>query len=222
MNAVANVVPSQRRALLGKVHIGKKALALSDEAYRDILSRQYGVASASELSDALLTDLVEHFKKLGFKPIRKAPARAGKRPLAQSDEQRKIRALWLSLYHLGVISDPSEEALAAFAKRSTGGKTKGVDALQWVSGEGAYKVIEALKAWATRDGGVYWIAYKDRGGNMIGYCDRGRVIEAQWRILRKLDRTFYFVDVLKLEDDEADRIIARQGEEIRRAKAGER
>jgi len=73
--------------------------------------------------------------------------RAGDRPRAETAWARKARALWLSLYHLGELSDPSEEALAAFCHRQTQ-----VDALQWLSPAEAWALIESLKQWCARCG----------------------------------------------------------------------
>ena len=76
----------------------------------------------------------------GFRP--KPAKRAGTRPLAPGRQPRKMRALWLALYHLGEVRDPSEAALAAFAKRITG-----IDALQFLEPHEANAVIEGLKSW---------------------------------------------------------------------------
>ncbi|KIX15026.1 phage protein GemA/Gp16 family protein [Dethiosulfatarculus sandiegensis] len=54
-----------RRALLAKVHIGKKSLCWSDDEYRDILRARYGRDSASKLSNAQLFDLCAHFARHG-------------------------------------------------------------------------------------------------------------------------------------------------------------
>ncbi|MBI1262973.1 MAG: DUF1018 domain-containing protein [Rhizobiales bacterium] len=208
-----------RRALTSKVHVAKKALALDDETYRLILDTRYGKRSSADLTDAQLTELVEHFKSLGFKPVKKGNAwRPSARP-AGSALHGKIRALWLSLYHLGVISDASEKALTAFAKRVSGGKATGIDALQWLDEGASNKVIEALKSWAQREGGVSWLPYKDRAGNVIGNNDRARVIEAQWRIMHRQGQKFRFVEVLRLTATDADKIIRDQGAQIRKAKA---
>ena len=67
------------------------------------------------------------------------------RPLAQDGESKKIRALWLFLHELGAVKNPSEEALATYVKRIAG-----VDALQWISGEQAERLIETMKKWAMR------------------------------------------------------------------------
>lgn len=49
------------------------------------------------------------------------------------------------LHELGAVKNPAEEALAAYVKRIAG-----VDALQWINGEQAERLIETMKKWAMR------------------------------------------------------------------------
>ncbi|MGK2740557.1 regulatory protein GemA [Tepidicaulis sp. LMO-SS28] len=171
---------SARHSLYAKISIAQKQLGLDEDIFRGLLESRYGVRSRKQMSDAQLVDLVGHFEAQGFRPKPRSgnPKGAGRR------EHGKMRALWLSLYHLGVVHDPSDAALAAFAKRVTGGKQSGVDALAWIAGEDAFAVIEALKDWASRDGGVNWEPYASTNGPF--HNERCRVIEAQWRKLHAL------------------------------------
>lgn len=189
---------ARRNALLAKVHIAAKDRALSDDAYRDVLERVTGKRSAAALGVRQLDDVLAEFRRLGFDDVRqrKAPARA-KAPggrLAASPHAGKIRALWLSAWHLGVVEDPSERALAAFAKRQTG-----VDMMQWLPPERAVSVIEALKAWLTREAGVDWSGYRlshaDGSWSTVEH-PRRRVIEAQWQRL-------YALGQVRIADDGA-------------------
>ncbi len=194
MNAPARKTAStspRRRMLLGKVHIAKKQLGLDDETYRGILVDKFDKNSASKLSDRHLTDLIEHFKTLGFKGQPKrgrakstTPARADTPAMDREKQIRKIRALWVSLHCLGILRDGSEKALTAFAKRVSGGKDTGIASLTWLHGAAIYKVTEALKAMAAREAGVNW-AGEDiltPKGPKVVYRPRCRVLEAQWRL----------------------------------------
>lgn len=226
-------VDAYRRQLLGKVHIAKKDLGLDDDTYRDVLRREFGKDSAARLSNAQLVDLVEHFKTLGFKP--KAKVRAG----AECPQARKVRALWIAGWHLGVVRDRGERALQAFVRRQSG-----IDAVRWLRDPAAgAKVIEGLKAWLARPvdkggAGVDWGPYASTDGPFEK--TRCRVMEAQWRILHRLgavrigDPGALSAWVEKftaspckihhthLDDDDADRVIAALGAKIRKAKEAAR
>ncbi|MES2753135.1 MAG: regulatory protein GemA [Pseudomonadota bacterium] len=132
-----------RRALLAKVHVAKKQLQLADDDYRAVIYRVTGNISAGACTEKQLAAVVEAFARQGFD----AKARpAGPRP-ADHPAARKARALWISLYQLGAIENPSEQALEAFARRQLK-----VDRLQWADQALSYRLIEALKAIAARHG----------------------------------------------------------------------
>lgn len=144
-----------RRAMLAKVHIAKKELGLDDEVYRAVLQRASGRTSAGDCSAGELAEVLDAFKAKGWKPAvagraaaprgvaRQHPgARAADHPVA-----KKARALWISLWRLGVVRDRTDKALEAFARRQLK-----VERLQWADQGQGYKLIEALKAMAERAG----------------------------------------------------------------------
>ncbi len=104
-----------------------------------------GKESAGKCNPRELGLVLDEFKRLGWADRPAPRKRAGDRPLARTAIASKIRALWLSLYHLGEVDDPSEAALAAFVERCTD-----VQALQWLDGEQADTVIRALRGWLDR------------------------------------------------------------------------
>jgi phage gp16-like protein len=183
---------AQRRSELGAIHIAKKQLALADESYRALVWRFSGAKSdsAAELSTVQRRELLDHFRGLGFerKPKRQ-PARAGSRPLAHNPLASKIRALWLSLYHLGEVESPKEEAIAAYVTRMTG-----VEALQWIDLDKADQVIRSLRAWCARIGFHQpdaervrnvnaWRARNGLSTEPYGYVAKLNLIDAQWKRL---------------------------------------
>jgi phage gp16-like protein len=196
--------PSGARGAVAKVKIAAKELALDDGTYRAILERLTGKRSAADCSDAELGRVLDEFKAKGWKPrqaggvcmstnkhpdqtanlaLRSAPrpaTSAAAHPLA-----RKARALWLSLYQLGVVRDPSEPALEAFAKRQLG-----VDRLHWAVASEGNSLIEALKAMAERAG---WSQGRRTPVELaqLGEIEgvpllRARLVLAQWRRLVEL------------------------------------
>ena len=139
---------ADRQRLIRLIHVAKRNLQLDDDTYRAILQRVGRKDSSSDLTVPELEKVLEHMKRSGFKVRSKAkqpaPAKSS-RPLAQDAESKKIRALWLFMHQIGVVKNPSEEALASYVKRITG-----VDALQWINGDQAETLIESLKKWAMR------------------------------------------------------------------------
>ncbi|MBV5329995.1 MAG: DUF1018 domain-containing protein, partial [Chlorobium sp.] len=63
---------------LAKIHIAKKELALTEEAYRDILQLTFQVASARELTEQQANALIDLFKAKGWQP----------KPLAEFSQHR--------------------------------------------------------------------------------------------------------------------------------------
>lgn len=155
-----------RRAMLAKIHVAKKELAMDDDDYRQILFEESGKRSAADLNDVQLGRVLERFKGIGFKPklgSKRAPA-------AQHPVARKARAMWISLYYLAVVKNSSEEALEAFAKNQLG-----CERLKWARQSHGYKLIEALKAMAVR---YDWPQHDKRTGKPLdvlslqrGLCD---------------------------------------------------
>lgn len=227
-----------RNQMLAKLHVAKKELGLDDTTYRAVLERITGETSAADLSDRQLVAVLEEVKRLGFGVPSKAPRRAGSRPLATSAHAGKIRALWIALYNLGLVDNPAESALAAFVARQTG-----VSALQWLRPDQGFKVIEALKSWASRKGGVDWspVPITIWVGGVATRQDqdrpRERVIEAQWRRLVEMGavrigapaardawvkaciKSPCEIGLANLTDAQADKVIDSLGRKIRAALA---
>lgn len=138
----------QHRLLTAKVKIAAKALGLTDDVYRGTMLRITSHASSKDCSNAELVRVVEHFKRSGWTDRPTSPAgKASKRRPADSPMARKARAMWISLHQLGAIDNPAEPALEAFARRQMK-----CEAMQWANQGQCYKLIEALKAIAARNG----------------------------------------------------------------------
>lgn len=133
----------RRRSMIAKINIARQQLRMAEDDYRQLLLDSTGHISLKDCSDAQLAQMIDALKSKGFAPL----PRAGGKPAAQHPMARKARALWISLYHLGVVHNPSEEALEAFAKRQLG-----CDRLAWARQSDAYRLIEALKAMGSRHG----------------------------------------------------------------------
>jgi phage gp16-like protein len=145
---------SARGAMIAKVHLGAKDLRLDEDTRRDLMERVTGKRSAADCTDDELDAVLAEYRARGWsptvvrggKPARNGPAPA-RRAAADHPVALKARAMWISLYDLGVVRNSSEAALEAFARRQLG-----VAALQWADQSMGYRLIEALKAMAERAG----------------------------------------------------------------------
>lgn len=163
---------SYRRSLLARLHIAKQRVGLDDDGYRDFLEANTGRRSAKCLSVDELRFVTE---KLSPPRRGRIGADDGKRSSAYG---KKLQALWLSGWNLGLIRDRSDAALISFICRQTG---LSHPRFLIYAGDAA-RAIEALKFWLARDGGVRW---EDHPKNPAA-C----VCDAQMRRLASLDASF--------------------------------
>lgn len=136
-----------RARLIKLVHVGRRELALDEDTYRALIADIAGGdgrTSCTQLKDKELQQLIDRMKGTGFKVIG-GKAKPHSRQLADDEQSKKIRSLWLQLHDIGQVRDASEAALASFVKKQTG-----VEALQWLSALQASAVIERLKKWMER------------------------------------------------------------------------
>lgn len=135
---------SERRALLAKVHVARKQMALDEADYRAIIQRVAQQASAATCSDAQLVALLKEFHRLGWQPQSR-----GRRP-SDKPYVRKIHAIWGELRPL--LDDAGDEALRGFVQRQTHSAKNpdGISDPEWLSPAEATKVIRGLQGWLAR------------------------------------------------------------------------
>lgn len=210
MTAAARIqVSVDRRAMLAKVHLAAKDLRLDDDARRDVLERVTGHRSSADCTDAQLDAVLREFKRLGWAPVARKPTRpaaSGPRP-ATSPIALKARAMWKSLWNLGAVRNGSEPALEAFAKRQLH-----VDRLQWADQSQGFRLIEALKAMAEREG---W------SQDLTGIAPAKHVLTLKRRLVQRqaelLGREPFRLH--DLGEKELDRLAAETGPAVRGARA---
>lgn len=54
---------------LAVIHVARVQLNLTDNEYRDLLKKRYGVTSARDLAAEQGKDLIDYLKSLGFRPL---------------------------------------------------------------------------------------------------------------------------------------------------------
>ncbi len=139
---------------LKAIHTLKSRSGLQEDEFRALLRKETGKASSKDLSDPVAGRFIEVLK--GFAPVGK-PAAAPRAGRATGKYAPVLQALWLSAWNLGLVRSNTDAALMGFVKRQTGlSHTRFL-----IEAAEAALVIEALKKWIARDGGVAWPADRD-------------------------------------------------------------
>lgn len=138
---------TDRRAMIAKIHIARKELALDEGTYRAILTRVGGSASSKDLGPSGLDAVLVEFKRLGWKGV---PATSSGKPASNKPWVRKIYAIWADLQPL--LDDAGEDALSGFIVRQTKSakNPEGIASPKWLDPHEGQKVIEGLKGWLKR------------------------------------------------------------------------
>lgn len=162
MSAIKSNKPSSDRTrLIRLVQVGRRALGLDEETYRELLTQQTGKRSAAELTLQELDKVLVALKAAGFKPTAKRPVKgaASQRlspvsgALVRTGEIGVIRAVWITMHRHGLLRDGSETALNHYVERQTARINKGIRVAEvaWLSEALAYRVLESLKNWHKRE-----------------------------------------------------------------------
>lgn len=164
---------------IAAIHVAKKQFGLDDDTYRAKLVLITGKSSVKEMTEVERERVIQVFRDEGFVPKGAARRPNGKAKLS-GKYAKKLQALWIAGYNLGIVHDRDDAALVAFIKRQTG-----IEQERWLRfTDDANKVIEALKGWMEREAKVNW--RKDRFMPAYTQTDGYRIAHAQWKILRTL------------------------------------
>ena len=149
-------VSADRRAMIAKAHVAKKALGLDDDTYRDVLEQTTGHRSAASCSDGQLSAVLARFKALGWDG---PPEGTGKRRSAKS-WVRMVWAIWGDLKPL--LDNADDAALRGFVAKQTCTvkNPAGISDPEFLSPAEANKIIGGLKGWLDR--------MRAKGGNNVG------------------------------------------------------
>lgn len=164
---------------LAIIHVAKKQLGLDEDTYRAMLMRETGKNSAAKLTANEQRRVIEVLRNQGFKPASSAPKKGLKGKYA-----KKLQALWIGAWNLGIVRDRRDAALIAFVTRQTG-----LDHVRFLHhSEDARRAIEGLKAWMTREAGVDWTVHRFRPE--WTQIDAARIAVAQFGILKATRPSF--------------------------------
>lgn len=128
---------------LAAIHVANKQLGLDEDTARDLYERVTGVRSLRMMNNRQLQLIVNEQRRQGFKPAEKG---------LQGPFAKKLQALWIAAWNLGIVRDRTDAAMLSFVRRQTG-----IEHTRFLlDADDAAKAIDALKAWMTREAGVDW------------------------------------------------------------------
>ena len=130
-----------RSRLIRHIHVAARNLGVSSEDRKAMQERVTGKASCADMNEAELRQVVAALTGTASRGDRVPEGAIG----------AKLTALWISAWHLGMIRDRTDAALAAFVRRQTG-----LSSASWLTPVLATRCVDALKDWMAREAGVDW------------------------------------------------------------------
>ena len=184
---------------LAAIHVAKRDLKLDDDTYRDVLERVTGKRSAKGMGERDVRLVLDEFRRLGWRSKVAQKGLEGRLDgRLDGPYARKLQALWIAGWNLGVVRDRRDSAMLAFIKRQTG-----IESTRFLrDAADARRAIEALKDWLHREGGVDWSTEGVEPASPDA-DPRSKVLWAQFRQLVALGAFKPFAGGLHWSDIEA-------------------
>ena len=124
---------------LAKIHVLKRDARLGDDDYRALLERETGKRSSKDMTGPERLKVISALERL-------APGQSSSHAKATGAFARKLQALWIAGWNLGVVDDKSDKAMINWLKRQTG-----LDHHRFLQDpDDAGRAIDALKGWIRR------------------------------------------------------------------------
>jgi len=122
-----------RKAMMARIHIAKKELALDEETYRAMLLAATGQRSCADMHISDLYKVMEHLKQRGYKPKSR---KFGKRPYPAKPNKALMSKVEALLADNGLHWNYAH----AMAKRMFG-----VDKVDWLDADQLWRLVAALQ-----------------------------------------------------------------------------
>ncbi|EAV40432.1 Mu-like prophage protein gp16 [Stappia aggregata IAM 12614] len=161
---------------LAKIHVLKSKARLDDDTYRDILERETGKRSSKGMSEVEQLKVISALEAIAPRQVSQTVA---------GTFAKKLQALWIAGYNLGVVNERSDKAMVAFLRRQTG-----LDHHRFLQDPAdANKALDALKLWIRRETGNPDLFTRDHNQPALHNDHRFQVCRHIWSELVKRDRT---------------------------------
>ena len=129
--------PEHRRAMIAKIKIAQKALAMNDDSYRALLTRVTGKGSAAALEQREMEAVLREMQRLGWQ----AGNPQGTPPRFASEKSRTTAKIGAMLKELGLSWNYAHGmAKAMFAR----------ERVEWLDAVELHKLMQALAVYQRR------------------------------------------------------------------------
>ena len=129
--------PEHRRAMIAKIKIAQKALAMNDDSYRALLTRVTGKGSAAALEKREMEAVLREMQRLGWKPVNPQ----GVRPRVANEKDRTLAKIGAILKELNLSWNYAHGmAKAMFAR----------ERVEWLDAAELHKLMQALAVYQRR------------------------------------------------------------------------
>ena len=163
---------------MGAIHAALRARGIDKDDARGRFEQITGKRSLKAMSESDRRAVLDHLNSDGHKPASKGTRKGLTGPYA-----KKLQALWIAGWNLGLVRNRDDKALVAFVTRQTG-----LEHTQFLhDAANAKRVIEALKAWLAREGGVDWEV--DQTMRAFVRTNGFKIASAQMRLINPNIRT---------------------------------
>lgn len=171
MTALRKISDGPSNSQLATIHTLAKKAGLDEDAYRGFLEKHTGRQSAKNLTASEAGGVIEKLREAAGEAVGKAVAGL------DTPVGKKLRALWIAGYDLGIVQARHDSAMLSFVERQTG-----VSHIRFLQkSRDGNAAIEGLKAWLARKGQFTWPAdTRDARAAKVA------VIEAQWMTLYRI------------------------------------
>jgi len=129
---------NNRTAIMARIHIAKKELALDDDAYRAMLNAATGHSSCKDMHISDLYKVMEHLKQRGYKPMAN---KYGKRPNPTKGNKALMSKVEALLADRGLHWNYAH----AMAQRMFN-----VEKVDWLEADQLWRLVAALEKQAKR------------------------------------------------------------------------
>lgn len=128
---------------ISAIYGARKQAGLDDDTARDLYERETGERSLRKMTPGQQVKVLQALRRNATRPV--AARLDG--PYA-----KKLQALWISAWNLGIVHDRRDAALLSFVHRQTG-----IDHTRFLrDAADARRAVEALKKWIGRAANIDW------------------------------------------------------------------